>query len=134
MSKKYDDDMSWMGWIGFAAFMLMLAGVFSGIAGFVALFQNTVVYNAGTSTLWALDFTQWGWIHILAGILLFTAAGSLLYGHMYGRIIAIFVASLSAIANMVFIPVYPFWSILVIIIDIMVIYAVSVHGGKLKED
>ncbi len=132
MSKSNNDGSGWLGWVGFASIMLLLMGSFSLLAGFVALFKDTVVYGASGVT-WVLSYTQWGWIHILAGVLAILAATSLASGHMYGRIIAIMVALLSALVNMAFIPVYPFWSIMVIVIDVMVVYAVAVHAGELKE-
>ncbi|MBX4201572.1 hypothetical protein KW803_01590 [Candidatus Saccharibacteria bacterium] len=133
MAKTNNEVSGWVGWIGFASFMLLLGGAFSLIAGFVALFKDTVVYHSASNTAWVLDYTQWGWIHMLAGILAIVAAGSLMSGHMYGRIVAVLIALLSAVANLAFIPVYPIWSTLIILIDIMVIFAVTVHGGELKD-
>jgi len=134
MAKKDSEITGWVGWIGFASFMLMLGGVFSFIAGIVALINDTVVYNAATNALWIVSYNQWGWIHIIVGVLAFTAAGSLLAGHMYGRIIAILAAFISAVVNMAYIPIYPFWSIMIVVIDVLIIYAVTAHGTELQED
>lgn len=134
MAKKNNGEVTgWVGWVGFASFMLLLAGFFHMIAGFVALLKDEV-YVIGEKNIWILDYTQWGWIHVIGGLLAIIAAMSLLQGHMYGRIIAVIVAALSAIANMAFVPVYPVWSIMIIVIDILVIYAVTVHAGELRED
>lgn len=123
----------WVGWVGFASFMLLLGGFFAVISGFVALFKNTEVYHAASNTTWVFSYTQWGWMHILLGVLAILAAASLAAGNMYGRIVAVTVALLSAIANMAFVPIYPFWSIMIIVIDILVIYAVTVHGKEVKK-
>ncbi len=133
MAKNNKEVTGWVGWIGFASFMLLLGGIFSLIAGFVALFKDTVVYTANAN-VWVLNYDQWGWAHILIGLLAILAASSLASGHMYGRIVAVFVAMLSAVANMAFVPIYPIWSILIITIDILIIWAVIVHGGELKQD
>jgi hypothetical protein len=133
MAKQNNQMTGWVGWIGFASFMLLLGGAFSIIAGFVALTKETVVYHAASNNTWVLNYDQWGWIHILAGVLLILAAGSLMSGSAFGRIVAVVVAFLSAVANMAFIPVYPFWSIMVITIDLLVIWAVTVHGSELKD-
>jgi hypothetical protein len=133
MNKEPDAISAWFGWIGFASFMLALAGVFALITGFVALFQSGTVFVHTLNSSWLLTYTQWGWVHMLAGVLALAAAGSLLAGNMYGRIFAILVALASAIVNMAFIPMYPIWSIIIITIDVMVIYAVAVHGGELKD-
>jgi hypothetical protein len=133
MAKNNSEMSGWVGWVGFASFMMLLAGVFALLAGFVALFKDTAVYHSATNTVWVLSYTQWGWAHIILGFLAILAAGSLMAGHMFGRVIAVWVALLSAFANMAFVPVYPVWSIMVIVVDILVIYAVTVHGGELKE-
>lgn len=123
----------WIGWIGFASFMLMLGGVFSVIAGLAALFNNEVVYHSVTNTVWILDYTTWGWVHVIMGLMLVVASGSLLRGGLYGRVFAVIIALLSAVANMAFIPAFPVWSILVITVDILVIYAITVHGKEIKH-
>lgn len=132
MAKQSKEVTGWVGWIGFASLMLMLAGVFHIIAGFVALFQEDV-YVAAPNALWVFDYSQWGWIHILGGFLALVASGSLMQGKGFGRTIAILVAMASAIANMAFVPVYPVWSLMIIVIDVLVIWAVAVHGGEMKE-
>lgn len=134
MPKNIEEQSSWLGWVGFASFMLMLGGVFSGLMGLVALFKDTVVYQSATNAIWVLDYAQWGWTHIIIAILAIVAAGSLLSGYMYGRVVAIIVAFISAVANMAFLPAYPFWSIVCIVVDVLVIYAVAVHAGELKEE
>ncbi len=134
MAKNNKEVTGWVGWVGFASFMLLLGGTFALIAGFVALFKDEVVYHAATNSVWVLDYTQWGWAHMILGLLAILAAGSLMAGHMYGRIVAVLVAFLSAVANMAFVPVYPFWSIMIIVIDLLVIWAVTVHGGELREE
>jgi hypothetical protein len=53
---------------------------------------------------------------------------------MYGRVIAILAAFVSAIVNMAYVPIYPFWSIMIVVIDVLVIYAVTAHGTELRED
>lgn len=122
----------WVGWIGFATVMLALAGIFHILAGFVALFKEDV-YVTSNQAIWVLDYSSWGWIHIVGGVLALFAAGSLLRGNMYGRIFAVIVAGLSAIANMAFVPIYPLWSLLIITIDILVIWAVVVHGREMQD-
>lgn len=123
----------WTGWIGFAAIMLAIVGIFHMVAGFVALFQNDI-YAVTPNAVWMFDYSQWGWIHILGGLLAFVAAGSLAQGHMYGRIIAVLVAAASVVANMAFVPVYPIWSLMMATIGVLVIWAVTVHGKELRQD
>jgi len=133
MATKNNENVSgWVGWIGFASIMLYLAGFFHLIAGLVALF-NDKVYFIGEKSLWVLDYTRWGWIHIVGGFLLLIAASSLASGKGFGRTIAVIAALASAVVNMLFIPVYPIWSVLIMVINVLIIYAVVVHGKELKE-
>lgn len=132
MAKKTNEVSGWVGWVAFAGVMLYLVGFFHLIAGFAALFTDTVYY-IGESNIWMLDYTQWGWVHIIGGLLAIWAASSLVSGQLFGRTVAIVVAVLSAVANTLFIPIYPLWSLLMIAVAVLVIYAVVVHGGDLKE-
>jgi hypothetical protein len=129
---KNNEVTGWVGWIAFASVMMYLAGFFHLVAGFAALFTDTV-YLIGEESIWALDYTQWGWIHILGGALLLWAAGSLMSGKVYGRTVAVIIAVLSAVVNMLFIPIYPVWSLLIIAVNVFVIFAVVVHGKELKD-
>ena len=61
------------------------------------------------------------------------AGWGLLSGRTWARMVAIILAVLSAIANFAFIPYYPFWSLLIITLDIFVIWAVAAHGGDLRD-
>lgn len=133
MVEQDNTNNGWMGWIGFAVVTLALAGIFHMIAGFVALFQEDV-YGVTENAVWMFGYSQWGWIHILGGLLVFLAAGSLAQGHMYGRIIVVLVAMSSVVVNMAFVPIYPVWSLMMATLGVLVLWAVMVHGGELKED
>jgi ABC-type uncharacterized transport system permease subunit len=133
MATQTNTESGWMGWIGFAAVMLTLMGVFHMIAGFAALFQPDI-YGVTANAVWVFDTSQWGWTHIFGGLLAFLAAGSLAQCNMYGRIVAVLVAMVSVVANMAFVPIYPIWSLMMATVGVLVIWAVMVHGGELKED
>jgi hypothetical protein len=122
----------WTGWIVFASFMLLLDGLFSALTGLVALFKNTAVFHSATNSVWILSYTQWGWVQIISGTLAILAAISLMAGGLYGRVFAVLIAILSAVANMAFVPIYPFWALSIIVIDVLVIYAITTHGKEMK--
>lgn len=132
MAKNNSEVTGWVGWIGFATVMLYLLGFMHLIAGFSALINDQLVIYTNQA-IWALDVTQWGWVHIIGGLLAFVAAGSLMQGKGFGRTVAVLVALASAVVNMALIPTYPIWSVVIIVVDILVIYAVVVHGGELKD-
>ncbi len=134
MAKRNNGEVSgWVGWQYFAASLMMLAGVFQAIAGLVALFKDQV-FLVTQSNLVLLDYTQWGWVHLCLGFILFLTSLSLFAGNLWGRTVGIIMAALSAIANFAFLDAYPWWSLTVIILDVLIIYAIAVHGGEVQED
>jgi hypothetical protein len=116
------------GWVSFAGYLLIVAGFFQMIAGLVAIFKSNF-YVATANHLLVLDYTQWGWAHLILGAILITGALSLFAGRFWGRFVAIFLATISAIFNFGFIGVYPIWSIMIIVMDIVIIYSVAMYGG-----
>jgi hypothetical protein len=124
---------SWaVGFILFAAIMMIMVGIFQAVQGLVAIFENEF-YVATRNYLFQFDATTWGWIHLLVGLLVAFAGWSLMSGRTWARVLAITLAVLSAIANFLFIPYYPFWSLLIITLDVFVIWAVVAHGGELRD-
>ena len=121
-----------VGFILFAAIMMIMVGIFQAIQGIVAIFENEF-YVATRNYTFQFDATTWGWIHLILGLVVAFAGWGLLSGRTWARLVAITLAALSATANFLFIPYYPFWSLLLITLDIFVIWAVCAHGGDLRE-
>ena len=115
------------GFIMFAGVMMIMAGSFQAFSGLVAIFENEF-YVTTPNYLLQLDATSWGWIHLLLGLLVVFAGFAVLNGMVWGRVIGVTLAVLSAFANFAFIPYSPFWSTLIIAVDIFVIWALTVHG------
>ncbi len=80
-----------------------------------------------------VDYTAWGWVHLLGGIVVILAGVALFAGKMWARILAVIVAVVSAVINVLFLPAYPIWSTMMIAIDVLVIWAVTVHGSEMKS-
>ncbi|WP_019146484.1 DUF7144 family membrane protein [Aeromicrobium massiliense] len=123
----------WAGWIAFATFMMVLVGTWHAISGLVALFRDDYFLVNSDGLVVTVDYTAWGWIHLIGGIVVAAAGVGLLTGRMVARVIAVLVALLSAVVNFAFLAAYPFWSLTMIIVDILVIWAVVVHGDELRE-
>ena len=123
----------WVGWVVFAGAMLILLGCFHAIQGISALAKDEIFVVRPSGLVVNLDYTTWGWVHLIGGALAVLVGVCLLAGQLWARIIAVLVAILSALANIVFLPAYPVWSALMIAIDILVIWAVTVHGSELKR-
>jgi hypothetical protein len=131
----YDDSVQsgWVGWIAFAATMMILLGTFQAIQGFVAIFDEGFYHVTESGLVVDVDFTAWGWTHLLLGVLIVASGIGVLAGNMAARIAAVILAGLSAIVNLLFIEAYPIWSIIIITVDVLVIYALIVHGRELKS-
>ena len=132
---------SWaVGYTAFAAFILIVAGTFHIIAGIAGIWKNefyvTTAKNYGDLTKYFLQFdaTTWGWIHLLAGIVVMLAGFALFSGAVWARTIAVLIAIVSMIANFAWLPYYPFWSILIIAFDIAVIWALTTHGRDIAME
>ena len=117
-----------VGGITFAATMLILIGVFQAIAGIVAIVDDEF-YVVVRSYTFNLDTTAWGWIHLALGVLLVVAGFGLIRRATWAGITALFLCVLSAIDNFFFIPYYPFWSLLLVGLNIWVIWSLTRPGA-----
>jgi hypothetical protein len=122
-----------VGFILFAALMMIMSGTFQAFAGLVALFENDF-YVATRNYLFQFDATTWGWIHLLVGLVVVLAGFAVMAGRTWGRVVGITLALVSALVNFAFIPYYPFWSLTVIALDIFVIWALAAHGRDVAAD
>jgi len=120
------------GFVMFAGVMMIMAGSFQAFSGLVALFENEF-YVTTPNYLLQLDATSWGWIHLILGLLVVFAGFAVLNGMVWGRVIGVTLAVLSACANFAFIPYSPFWSTLIIAVDIFVIWALTAHGRDITR-
>ena len=102
-----------VGFILFAAIMMIMAGTFQALAGLVAIFENEF-YVATRNYLFQFDATTWGWIHLLVGLIVVMAGFAMLAGRTWGRMVGITLAMVSALANFLCSPYYPFWSLTII--------------------
>ncbi len=122
----------WVGWIAFASMMMIMVGSFQVMLGLTALFSSDYFLVGEANLLVSVDYTAWGWAHIALGALAIGAAFGLLAGQMWARVVGIAMAGLSAIVNLAFVAAYPLWSVMVIVLDVLVIYAIAMHGKEAK--
>lgn len=112
------------GIVFFAAIVLALAGVFQVLQGIVALVDDEFfVVSAGYT--FDLDTTAWGWLHILLGAVAVTISVGMFSGALWAKIAAVMIAGVSLIANFLWIPYYPVWAIVLVVADVLVIWAVT---------
>jgi hypothetical protein len=106
-----------------------MVGLFQVIMGLVGI-STDEFYVATRSYLFQFDTTTWGWIHLVVGVVVGLAGLALLTGRIWARVVGIILAMLSAIANFLFIPYFPVWSLLIIALDVFVIWVLAVHGRE----
>jgi hypothetical protein len=132
-----DDDIdtttAWTAWVVFAAVMMMMVGGFHALTGFIALFQDDYFVTTSSGLAIDVDYSQWGWTHLIIGALVLVAGIAVLSGQLWARVVGVALAALSAFANMFFIAAYPLWSVIIITIDVLTIYALTVHGREMRS-
>ena len=116
-----------VGMTAFAVIMMVMIGIFHAVEGLAALFTNEI-YLVGARYVFAFDLTAWGWIHLLLGVVLIVAGIGVRTGQLWARSVGIGFVVLSMIANFLFIPYYPVWSLLIIALDFFVIWALCVYN------
>ncbi|MFZ2175664.1 MAG: hypothetical protein WAW17_16825 [Rhodococcus sp. (in: high G+C Gram-positive bacteria)] len=107
-----------------AAVMLVTVGVLQLLQGIAAV-ANDEVFVVGIEYTYKFDFTAWGWIHIVLGVLVALVGLALFTGGIWARTMAVVIAALSILVNFLWLPYYPGWAILIIALDVVVIWAVS---------
>jgi hypothetical protein len=123
---------AWVGFVVFGGIMMLMMGGFQAIEGLVALFRDEYFYVTRNGLLLTMDFTTWGWVHLIIGLAAVATGCGVLLGQMWARVLGIVIAVLSALANIAFLSAYPIWSTIIIATDVLVIYALAVHGREVK--
>ena len=123
----------WVGWIAFAGTMMVLLGSFHVIQGLVAVFKDEYFVVGKSGLVVNVDYTTWGWVHIIGGLIIAGAGVALFTGKTWARTIGVLLALASSIVNISFLAAYPIWSTIMITVDILVIWALTVHGSEMKE-
>lgn len=121
---------AWAGWVQFGAVILFVSGVFSAIQGMIALIGPNTYYSVVDGDLFLFDLTGWGWWNLVFAVLLVFTAVALLNGSAWARMVAVILAVFSTIGQMLLVPVQPWWSFIVIAIDVLIIYAIVAHGDE----
>ena len=122
------------GWVGMAMFggvMMMVAGTFHAMAGIVGIFNDSYWLVPSSDLVVTIDYTAWGWVHLIIGALAIAAGAGILAGQAWARVTGVVLAVLSALVNLAFMAAFPLWATLIIAIDVLVIYALVAHGKEI---
>jgi hypothetical protein len=118
-----NDESLLSGWWVFAGVLLLVAGILNIVYGIAAIGDSKFFVEDTEFILSGLN--TWGWILLIVGVLELVAAFSLFSGGEFGRWFGIFIASLNAIGALLSIPAYPFWSLALFALAIIIIYKLA---------
>ena len=121
---------AWAGWLTFASVILVLLGTLCVIQGFLALFDDGFFVVRREEDLLLVDFTVWGVIMLLWGVLLAFAGFGIATGKGWARWFAVVVVSVNVIAQIGFLSAYPIWSAIMILLDVLVIFALTARWDE----
>lgn len=107
-----------------AAVLLLVSGIVLVLQGIAALLTDDL-FIVGVEYVYSLSLTSWGWIHLIVGVLVILSALGLFSGATWARGVAIGIAGVSIIANFLWLPYFPWWAILIIALDVVVIWALA---------
>lgn len=126
------DNRTWSGWVFFAAVLMMIIGVINVIEGIVALIyrERTVVVQ---DRLYVVNLTGWALTLIVFGGVLAVVGVGLLTGRSWARWTAIVIVALHAIVQVGWLDAYPLWSLLMLALDVVVLYALAAHWSDMRR-
>ncbi|PZT73700.1 MULTISPECIES: DUF7144 family membrane protein [unclassified Streptomyces] len=110
------------GWTVFAAVLMIFGGAMAIFQGIAAIAEDDV-FVATRNYVFQFNLTGWGWIHLIVGIVIVLAGCALFSGALWARVVGVILAGLGALANFLWLPYYPLWSVVLIAIDVFIIWA-----------
>lgn len=122
----------WAGWVAFGGMMMIILGAMNAIYGLIAIYNDEWAVWSNRAVVY-LDLTQWGWIHLGVGVLVAVAGLGVLSGNGVGRAVGAVVVALSMLVSFLALPIYPLWSLVVLTLEALVLYALIAHGGELAR-
>lgn len=111
---------------------MFISGSLEAVYGLAAIFSSDWVVFSQRELL-VVDLTGWGWVHLILGVIVVLSGIAVFVGNVAARTVAVVLAALSLLTNFVSLPAYPFWSLVIIAMDICVIWALIVHGHELRD-
>lgn len=108
----------------FAGVVMIVGGAFQALEGLAGIVRDKWLVVLPTY-IYAFDLTAWGVIHLLVGLALLVIGVFLLKGATWARVAGMIAAVVSAILNFVWLPFSPWWALLVIAVDFLIIWALA---------
>lgn len=119
------------GWMTYAGSVLVILGVFQLIWGITSLVNSDLFIVTSSGLAVAFNYTAWAWVHIALAVLLVCTGLAVFARQGWARYVGIGLAAIAAFANFLTMAAFPIWSIVMIAVDFLVIYALAVHGREM---
>lgn len=116
-------------WIAFAGVMMVILGSLDVIWGLAAILNDEVVVVGGNGAL-IFDITTWGWVQLIIGAVVGLTGLGLIVGNEAARVLGIFLLAINAVLQVVWFPAAPLWAFLMIILDVVIIYQLTVNWAE----
>ena len=128
------EEQRWTGWVMFGGIVMIIAGAFDALLGLTAILlpSNEYLFLTDEAVI-LLDAAGWGWWHLIIGAAIVLVGIFVLQGATWARMVGVVLVSINAISQMGLLAVQPLWSLIMILLDIIVIYALIVHGREMKR-
>ncbi|TCM51239.1 hypothetical protein [Kribbella sp. VKM Ac-2568] len=123
---------AWTGFVVFAGTMLLVIGGINVFQGFIALFDDEHLVVTPDNLI-LVDLTGWGWVLLISGLIMIAAGLGLLAAQTWARITAIVIVIVHAIIQIAWLGAYPVWSLLMIALDTVVLYALTAGWSDVRE-
>ena len=121
------------GWAGggyFSGLLMVVLGAAQGILGVSELGQKKLFFVFTDKLVTNNYFLTWGWVDLVLGVFLLVAGLYALHGSSMAKVIGAFFAGLGVLANLVFLPVYPLWSVVAVVLGVFIMYSLVVRSAN----
>ena len=123
----------WVGWIRFGAALMWLIGFFQVIEGLAAIVNDNFTKVTPSGMVLHVDFTVWGWVHLALGVVIFLSGFGVLTGRLAARFVGVALGVVGAVINLAFLPAQPAWGVILVSVNVLMIYALTAHGGEMRD-
>ena len=121
---------AWVGWIFFAALIMIMVGIFQLIEGLVGIFNRGYYQVAETGLIVHVGYSTWGWVQLILGALVGLTGIGLIVGNAVARVLGVSLLAINAILQIVWFSAAPLWAFLMIILDVVIIYQLMVNWSE----
>ncbi|MFG2339631.1 hypothetical protein [Streptomyces yangpuensis] len=120
------------GWLLFAGFLMVFGGLMMVFSGISAIARDDV-FIPTPHYAYELDLTGWGWIHLVLGVVIFFAGFAVVKGALWARVVGLALAGLSMVASFMWLPYTPFWALVLLAVDGLIVWALCTAPGLLED-